>query len=211
MERHGLERVLARNQFYWENYRRLGMIFILLLLLVFALSGFVFYQRVVWPKPKYFATTPDGRPIPVVRLDEPLYADPAAVINWASEAVLAIYALDYVTWRKTLQSIDVFFTPKGYQDFLAALKISTNLEAIKANRQVVSAAVTAPPKLDRAGQLSADVPYSWDLTMSVTITYQNSENEVITQKGIILMRIERASLLRYNEGLAIAQLVLQTN
>ncbi|HXH55101.1 MAG TPA: DotI/IcmL/TraM family protein, partial [Gammaproteobacteria bacterium] len=175
MERHGLERVLARNQFYWENYRRLSKIFVLLLLLIFALSGFVFYQRVAWPKPKYFATTPDGRPISIVRLDAPLYTDPAFVLNWASSAILAIYALDYVTWRYTLQSIDSYFTPKGYQDFLAALKISTNLEAIKAKRQVVSALVTAAPKLNRQGQLSADVPYSWDLQMPLTIVYQNSE------------------------------------
>jgi intracellular multiplication protein IcmL len=211
MDPHGLERVLARNDFYWQNYRRLSTIFILALLLIFVLGGFVFYQRVAWPKPKYFATTPDGRPIPVVRLDEPLYSDSAVVLDWASRAVLAIYALDYVTWRYTLQSVERYFTPKGYQDFLLALKASTNLEAIKAKRQVVSAAITAPPKLDRAGQLSANVPYSWDVTMPVTITYQNSENEIILQKGTILMRIERASLLRYKEGLAIAQLVLQAN
>ncbi len=211
MERHGLERVLARNQFYWENYRRLSMIFVLLLLLIFVLSGFVFYQRVAWPKPKYFATTPDGRPIPIIRLDVPLYQDPTVVLNWASSALLAIYSLDYVTWRYTLQSIDSYFTPKGYQDFLTALKVSTNLEAIKANRQVVSASITAPPKLNRSGQLSADVPYSWDIQMPVTITYQNSEGGIIQQKGMTLMRIERASLLRYKQGLAIAQLVFQTN
>lgn len=211
MERHGLERVLARNQFYWENYRRLSVIFFLLLLLVIVLSGFVFYQRVAWPKPKYFAATPDGRPIAVVRLDVPLYEDVNVVLDWGAHAVTAIYSLDYVTWRYTLQSIDRYFTPKGYQDFLAALKVSTNLEAIKAKRQVVSATITAAPKLNRAGQLSADVPYSWDLQMPVTVTYQNSENEIIQQKGGVLMRVERASLLRYKEGLAIAQLVFQTN
>lgn len=211
MERHGLEHVLARNQFYWQNYRRLSMIFVLLLLLVFILSGFIFYQRVAWPKPKYFATTPDGRPIPVVRLDQPLYQDANFILNWGSRAVLTIYALDYVTWRYTLQSIDGYFTPKGYQDFLVALKVSTNLESIKGNRQVVSASIMAPPKLNREGQLSVDVPYSWDLEMPVTIIYQNSESEVIQQKGMILMRVERASLLRYKEGLAIAQLVFQTS
>ncbi|HXH55170.1 MAG TPA: DotI/IcmL/TraM family protein, partial [Gammaproteobacteria bacterium] len=82
---------------------------------------------------------------------------------------------------------------------------------IKAKRQVVSALVTAAPKLNRQGQLSADVPYSWDLQMPLTIVYQNSEGEVIQQKGMVLMRVERASLLRYKEGLAIAQLVFQTN
>lgn len=209
MERHGLERVLIRNQFYWENYKYLALAAILLLINLLLLVGFICYQRITWPKPKYFATTPDGRPIPVIRLDISYYDDPTVVLDWAKKAVETIYSLDYVTWRKTLQDVEEYFTPKGYQDFLKALKVSTNLDAIKARHQVVSATITATPKLIRQGQLSDDVPYSWDLQMPVTIIYQNSENEVIKQDGTVLMRIERASLLRHKEGIAIAQLVLQ--
>lgn len=209
MERHGLERVLIRNQFYWNNYRYLGLNIVLLLLLIFLLIGFALYQRAIWPKPKYFATTPNGRPILVVRLDEALYSDPTFVLKWAVEAVNAIYSLDYVTWRTVLQNAATYFTPKGYQDFLAALKASTNLEAVKEKRQVVSIVVTGDPTLVRQGQESSDLPYSWDLQMPVTVTYQNSENEVITQIGTILMSIERTSLLRHREGIAISQLVLQ--
>ncbi len=209
MERHGLERVLIRNLFYVENYRRIGLIFVLLCILILALAGFVFYQRLVWPKPQYFATTPDGRPILVIRLDIPIYQDPNFVLNWASNAVKAIYSLDYVTWRTTLQNAEVYFTQKGYHDFLAALKASTNLEAIKAKRQVVSLDITAPPTVSRQGQLTPELPYSWDLQMQVTVTYQNSEQEMLKQIGTLLLRVERASLLRHQEGLAISQLVLQ--
>jgi len=209
MERHGLERVLLRNQFYWENYRALAGTFSLLLFSLLLLAGFALYQRYTWPRPKYFATTPDGRPIPVIPLDLPFYENPAPVQQWASQTVVAIYSLDYVTWRKTLQDAEVYFTPTGYQDFLTALKASNNLEAIKAKKQVVSAEVTAAPTLTRQGQLSSTVPYSWDLQMPVTVTYQNSNNEIIKQVGIILMQVQRASLLRYPNGIAISQLVFQ--
>jgi hypothetical protein len=209
MEGHGLQRVLIRNQFYWENYKYLALAAVFLFLNLLLLAGFIGYQRITWPKPKYFATLPDGRPIPVVRLDIPYYDDAAPVLNWAKKAVEAVYLLDFVTWRKTLQDAEEYFTPKGYQDFLIALKNSTNLEAIKTKHQIVSPTFTGPPKLLRQGQLSYDMPYSWDIQIPVTITYQNSADEVITQDGIISMQIERASLLRHKEGLAVAQLVLQ--
>ncbi len=209
MERHGLERILIRNQFYWENYRYLGLVFALLLLVILMLIGLVIYQKVTWPKPKYFATTPAGIPIPVIRLDIPYYDDETVVTNWVQKAVVAIYTLDYITWRQTLQNAEVYFTTQGYQDFLKALKASTNLEAIKSKRQVVSAQVTGAPQVNRRGQVSSDLPYSWDIQMPITVTYQNSENEVIKQDGTVTVLVERESFLRYKEGLAIAQLVLQ--
>jgi Type-IV b secretion system, inner-membrane complex component len=210
MGSHGLETVLKRNQFYYQNYRLLGLLIFLLGILLLSLLTFSFYQRSAWPKPKYFATTPDGVPIPIVSLDQPLYEDPNAVLNWSARAVIAIYSLDYVNWRKTLQDAEAYFTLTGYQAFLAALQASTNLEAIKAKRQVVSVEIRGAPQLTRQGQLDPTVPYTWDIAMPVTLTYQNSENEVIKQVGTILMQIERTSLLRYKEGIAIAQLVLQT-
>lgn len=209
MQSRGLERVLIRNQFYWQNYRYVGIGVVCLLTLLLLLTGFIFYQKTVWPKPKYFATTPDGQPIQIIRLNEPIYTDPAFVLQWVAKAVVAIYGLDYVTWRTTLQNAEVYFTTAGYQAFLNALQISTNLEAIKAKRQVVSLQVSSTPKLLRQGQINKNLPYSWDIQLPVTVVYQNSENEVIRQIGTILVRVERASLLRHREGIAISQLVLQ--
>lgn len=211
MSRHGIERILVRNEFYRSNYRMLALAFLLTLICILFLIGLVFYQQMVAPKPKYFATTPSGIPIPVVRLDVPYYQDPAIVSGWAEQAVMSVYSLDYVTWRQSLQGVEGYFTTRGYQDFLAALKASTNLEAVKNKKQVVSAAITGASKITRAGQINANEPYSWDIQIPVTITYQNSAGEVIKQVGMVLMLVERASLLRYKDGLAIEQLVLQAS
>lgn len=209
MSRHGLERILLRNQFYWENYRLTALTCAMLLLIILSCLGIIYYQRVIWPKPQYFATTPSGIPIPIVRLDEPYYQDSTAIIEWAKNAITNIYSMDYITWRQALQTAEIYFTPKGYQDFLVALKASTNLEAIKAKRQVVSVSVTGAPQVTRSGQLSSNLPYSWDVQMPVTVTYQNSADEIIKQNATVLMLIERESLLRYKDGIAIEQLVLQ--
>lgn len=209
MASRSLERVILRNHFYWENYRDVGLMIILLGLIIVSLLGFVFYQRVTFPKPKYFATYPDGLPIPIIPLKIPLQSD-AFVFQWAVAAVKGIYSFDYVTYRRSLQNAEEYFTYKGYQDFIKALLVSTNLESVKFYRQVVSADTTSAPVLIRKGQLSSDLPYSWDLQIPMTITYQNSQNQVIKQVGSALIRISRDSTLRHTEGLAIDQLVFQT-
>jgi intracellular multiplication protein IcmL len=206
---HGVERVLMRNLFYEQAYRRLCMAVFLLVVAILLLICLITYQRVAWPKPVYFATHADARPLAVVRLDQPYYEDPNTVVQWTVEAVLAIYSMDYVTWRQSLQNAADYFLPEGYQAFISALKASTNLEAVKAKRQVVSARVVGPATVVRAGQVEEGLPYSWDLKIPLLVVYQNSENEIIQQSGTVFARVERVSLLRYKDGLALSQLILQ--
>ncbi len=207
----GIEQVLRRNLFYEKAYRELCILITLLLGLIVLLTCLITYQRASWPRPVYFATDTGDRPLSIVRLDEPYYQDSNLVLDWATNAVLAIYAMDYVTWRQTLQNAADYFVPAGYQAFMRALQASTNLEAIKAKRQVVSASVTGESSVVRAGQLSPELPYSWDLKIPLLVIYQNSANEIIKQSGTILARVERTSLLRYKDGIAFSQLILQTD
>ncbi len=209
METHGLERILKRNQFYWDNYCHIALVVVFQLILIVVLVGFVFYQRVAWPTPKYFATTPDGRLLPIIRLDKPVYTDPKLVSDWAVKAVIDTYSMDFVTWRQRLQDAQQYFTLGGYREFIQALKASTNLEAIKEMRQVVSIDIEEEPILSREGQVNQNLPYSWDFRIPVLITYENARDLVIKQKGVVLIRVERASFRTYTKGLAIKQLVLQ--
>ena len=205
----GLERVWVRNEFYRQAYRELCIALVLLLSVILFLSGLLVYQRVVSPKPYYFATTPDARPVQVVRLNQPLYEDPNAIIEWTSQAVIDLYSLDYVTWRRSLQNAADYFIPEGYKAFMHALKASTNLEAVKAKRQVVSAGIIDTVKISRQGQLTVGAPYTWDLELPVLVVYQNSTGEMLKQKGTVFARVQRTSLLRYEAGLALTQLILQ--
>lgn len=208
MPEHGLERVLVRNQFYWEAYRRVCILLLLLGIMILALFGFVIYQANTLLESRYFPTTPDGRVIEIVHLTRSLQtAD--FVRDWTVQAILDLYSFDYVTYRQDFQEMQLMFTRKGYTDFMKALVASTNLEAVKANKQVVSSELVGTPQVIREGQLSAVEPYSWDLTIPLLVTYQNSENEIVRQKGTVLVKVERASTLRYEAGIAIAQSVFQ--
>lgn len=209
MKPHGLERILIRNEYYFNSYRRLGIILALLLLLNVGLLGFIWYQWLTRPVPKYFPTLPDGIPITLVPFNKPIHST-EFVVNWAEKSVLALYSFDYVTYRKALQDSQNFFTVKGHAAFVKALYESTNLEAVKAKKQVVSAEIIGATKVVREGHISKDSPYSWDLLVPLEITYQNSENQMNKQRGTVVMRVDRGSTLRYPDGIAIGQLVFET-
>jgi len=209
---HGVERVWARNLYYLHSYHRMVFIFLLILFLIVGLICFSIYLSNTPPTPKYFPTTPDGKPIKMEPLNKPLQTT-EFVENWTIQQVLILYSFDYITYRKALQDASTYFTPLGHMDFISALKASTNLEAVTAKKQVVSSEVTGPAKVTREGQVTPEVPYTWDLEIPLTITYQNSESEkkedIIRQKGAAIVRVSRGSTLRYVDGIAIAQLVFE--
>lgn len=204
--RTSIERVVARNYFYWESYRRLAFSVMGLVLLAVGLLIFIFYQRATFPPPVYFATSPDGKPIPRLSLALPLYNE-AYIISWAEKAILNIYSFDFVNFRRALQDAQIYFTLEGYFDFKNAYQASNNLEAVREKKQVVSAEIRGGSKITEQGVKRGG--YEWRLEVPVTVTYQNSENEVIKQFGRIHMQIERASLLDHPQGLAVSQLILQ--
>jgi len=203
----GLEHILVRNAFYYQHYRGLGLTIALLLFMVVGLLGFILYQYLTPPKPLYFATEPDGRPIPIIPLKESLYT-PDFVLEWARKAVVATYSLDFVTYRQSLQEAQVYFTWKGHADFMEAYRQSNNLEAVKNRKQVVSAEIRGPGQVLSEGLTQAGI-YAWKLSIPVTFVYENSENEIIRQVGTALLTVQRDSLLRHAEGIAISQLVFQ--
>lgn len=203
----GLEIIVKRNEFYRSNYKVISMIIVLQFLIIFGLIGFIYYKYHTRPAPIYFATTPDGIPIQIVPLVEPYVTDDF-VLDWAKKAVVSIYSLDFLTYRKTLQDNSVYFTWIGHAQFLNAYKASNNLEAVREKRQVVSAEITGPGKILYSGVVAGE-PYTWRLMLPVTFTYQNSENEIIKQSGDALLVIQRDSTLRHPEGIAINQLIFE--
>lgn len=52
--------ILARNEFYQKNYRRIVIINLFLFLVICLLVGFLYYQNNGFAIPKYFPTTSDG-------------------------------------------------------------------------------------------------------------------------------------------------------
>lgn len=204
-----LERVVLRNNFYRDNYRRLMVICLGLIVLTGCLGGWAVYEQLNKPAPQYFATTYDGKLIPIIPLSEPSLND-NQLQQWAVEAAVASYSFDYVNYRKSLQESRIYFTKTGYTYFLKALKDSNNLEAVTSKKMIVSATPTGAAIILNKGLIKdgEKTLYRWQVQLPMVINFQ-SETTPITQYVILNMTIVRVSTLESPDGVGIASYVIR--
>ena len=195
---HGIQLVLERNHFYRDRYRlqlrvtavALGLCLILSLLLFWVLSH--------PPAPAYFATTGDGRIIPLAPLKTP-HKTSDAVTQWAAGIARKAYSFDFVHWRAQLSGLEKFFTAQGYQQFLLALKKSGNVQAVR-GRRLVGSAVASPPVIVSEG--TRDDVYTWRIEVPLQVSYVSAE-QTINQSLLVTMLVRRVHTVRNEHGLAV--------
>jgi intracellular multiplication protein IcmL len=198
-----VELVRLRNNFYRDNYRRLVGSLMFLLLIVVVLVGVVFYQIINRPEPKYFATTVDGRIMPLFSLSEPMLS-PGELLHWSHRAAIEAYTYNFVSYRDAMQRLQNQFTPKGWRYYEDALRTARTLEMVIAKKLVVSAVATGTPViLDRA---VINGRYSWKVQIPLLVTYQ-SPNEQTQQPMIVTMIISRVPTVDMPKGIAIVSFV----
>lgn len=205
-----LELVVLRNNFYRDHYRQLMIICLGLISLSVCLLFWGFYERTHKPLPQYFATTYDGKLLPVIPLSQPSLTD-NALLQWATEAAVSAYTFNFVNYRKALQDIRVYFTKNGYQNFIKALKDSNNLDAVQNKKLVVSAVPTGAPVILKKGvynDSSGSSIYSWTVQLPMELEYK-STSEQFRQNIVLIMLITRLSTLESPAGVGITSFVIQ--
>lgn len=204
-----LELVMLRNNFYRDHYRQLMLVCLGLLLLTFCLIFWALYERTHKPPSQYFATTYDGKLIPLIPLSQPSLTD-NALLQWATEAAVASYTFNYVNYRKALQDARIYFTATGYQYFLKALQDSNNLIAVQNKKLIVSAAPTGAPVILKKGLYndgSTTGVFTWDIQLPLEIVFRSAV-DTITQNVVLNMRIVRVPTLESPSGVGIATYVI---
>jgi intracellular multiplication protein IcmL len=201
-----IELVRLRNNFYRDNYRRMVLILLIVLIINLSLVGVVFYQLANRPEPRYFATTADGRIMPLYPLSEPMLA-PAELLQWAHLATIAAYTYNFVNYRDAFQQLQNSFTPDGWSYFESALQSSRQLETVIAKKLVVTAVATGTPVILDQGVISGR--YAWKVQIPILVTYQ-SPNEQTQQPLIVLLTISRVPTVDNPKGIAIVQFVSST-
>ena len=196
--------VALRNQFYKDSQRKVILALLLSILVNFVLGSMLVYIITHPPAPKYFATSINGRITPLFPLNEPNQSD-SAVLQWANQAAIAAFTYNFVNYRDELQASSGFFTADGWDQFLAALQDSNNLDAVKAKKLIVSAVATRAPIILQKGVLNGS--YSWRVQMPILVTYQ-SASEFTQQNNVVTMLITRVSTLNSPRGIGIAQFVV---
>lgn len=180
----------------------------IVLAIALALSGaahlWVVYHP---PQPQYFATTADGRIIPLIPVSEP-YVSPETLVEWASKAVIRAYTLDYVHWREQLNTMRADFTDAGFLNHRQALEDAGTLEAVARRRLVSSVVTSAPPIIVNQGVLADR--YVWKLEIPIAISYEGASKTSPAQRLIAEVLVVRVPTNQLARGIAIHQLITRT-
>jgi intracellular multiplication protein IcmL len=204
MAEDALTAVTLRNTFYRDGQRKIVFILLLSIIVNLLMVSFLFYLVTNPPKPKYFATSINGRITPLYSMNEPNQSD-SAVLQWTNQAAIAAFTYNFVNYRTELQAASEFFTASGWTQFSNALESSNNLDAVKAKKLIVSAVATRAPIILQKGLLNGR--YSWRIQMPILVTYQ-SASEFSQQRNVVTLLVTRIPTLNSPRGIGISQFVV---
>jgi len=187
----GLGTVVVRNEFYRDGYRSLlRLAFIQSLVIIGLLGTNYFVIHIHQPENRYFATTEDGRLIPMLPLNQPNLSTPA-LMSWVAQASTEVMTFGFNDYRRRLQESSRSFTRRGWESFTQALQAARLIEMVEANQQVVTASPQGAPILESEGLVAGR--YQWIIQLPMVLTYQSgaktrSDSLLVT---IVVVRVPR--------------------
>ena len=141
----GLNTVVVRNEFYRDGYRTLLKVaFLEGIAIIFLILAMFYIIKVNQPENRYFATTNDGRLVPMVALNEPNLSTPA-LMSWTAQAATEVMTFGFNDYKRRLQEASRNFTRVGWASFTSALEKSKIMQMVEASQQVVTAAPISAP------------------------------------------------------------------
>lgn len=204
----GIGTVVIRNEFYRDGYRSLLRIAILEAIVILGLIGAMFFViEVHQPENRYFATTEDGRLVPMVALNEPNLSIPA-LMSWSAQASTEVLTFGFNDYKRRLQEASRNFTRVGWASFTAALEKSRIIEMVEANQQVVSASPTSAPVLVEEGLVNGR--YQWQVQIPMVVTYQ-AGSATRSDHLLVSLTIVRVPKLESPNGVGIEQWIASPN
>jgi len=194
--------VIVRNEFYRDGYRTLLRIAVIEAMIILALVGAMYFViDVHQPENRYFATTEDGRLVPMVALSEPNLSIPA-LMSWSAQAATEVMTFGFNDYKRRLQQASRNFTRLGWVSFTSALEKSRIIEMVEANGQVVSAAPASAPILIQEGVVNGR--YQWQVQVPLVVTYQ-AGSSVRDDKMLVTLLLVRVPKLESPNGVGIEQ------
>jgi len=198
-----LDNVVIRNHFYRDGYRTLIKIALFQGIAVVGLIvTFVIFLNIYTPTRTYFATTEDGRVVPMIPLSQANLSRPA-LLSWAAQAASETMTFGFHDYRRRLQESSRHFTRRGWNSFTKALQDSGMIETINDNRQVITAIPRTAPTILAEGLMPNGV-YRWEVEMPMQITYELGSTRRSDAMNIRLV-IVRMPKLESANGVGIEQ------
>ncbi len=203
----GLGRVVIRNEFYRDGYRSLLKMTLIQCVVILGLVGAMYYViKIHQPQHYYFATTEDGRLIPMVPLSQPNLSTPA-LLSWVAQATTEVMTFGFNDYRRRLQESSRNFTKRGWESFTQALQRSRIIEMVEVNQQIITAAPQGAPALN-SEQLVAG-RYQWVVQIPLALTYRSGARTSNTSL-LVTVVIVRVPRLESPNGVGIEQWIAES-
>jgi len=187
----GLGAVVIRNEFYRDGYRSLLKMTLIQSVVILGLIGIMYYVvKVNRPQNLYFATTEDGRLIPMVPLSQPNLSTPA-LMSWVAQATTEVMTFGFNDYRRRLQESSRNFTKRGWESFTQALQRSRIIETVEVNQQILTAAPKGAPVLESEGLIAGR--YQWVVQIPLILTYRSGARTYNTPLlvTVVVVRVPR--------------------
>jgi intracellular multiplication protein IcmL len=201
--RDAVQTIINRNAYYRDGYRLMLKISVLLGIIIMILVG-ALVTLVVTTNVKhvFFATTSDGRIMPIVPLNN-AFISRGDLVSWVADVTKRVMQFGYHDYRLRLQDSAQHFTAEGWQTFTKALKDSRILESVDARKLVVDATIDGAPEVSREGE-DANGVYTWVVKVPMTIKYMGGQAPA-EQRLDVTLTIVRVSTLERPRGIGISQ------
>ena len=189
------------------RYRMSERLFTLLAICVVALLVSVTGNVLLFLKktpPAYFATTSDGRVLPMTSLADPLRSS-RWLLSWASRTAVDALTMDFVNWRRTFVRIQGRFSPQAYNDFVRAFGQGGMKTLVLERQMVVSAVPSSAPIIVATGVLAGR--RAWKIQIPMTVSYANGAGTT-PKHYVVTMMVTRVPTTVSADGVAVTQFVL---
>lgn len=200
----GVEQVIARNESLYSIYRKV----LTLVIIIFIATGInvwsLFFFSAQKTPPAYIPVNSDNRLIELVPLNKPNVSSGAAS-QLALKAIQAVNTYDYINWKTQLQGASVYFTPRGWADYLNLFTATKTMDTVLAQRAIVSVEPTGNPTVVQ-NQVGSNGVYFWQIKIPIKVSYKShvdSLSGVMEQRGIVTMYIVRVPTTQAPDGIAV--------
>lgn len=164
----------------------------LVMLSALCLGQFVFICVLFFSKekPAPVAVNENYQVIEMVPLDQENIAIPG-LLNWSGNVVLESLSLDHDKWRRTLERIQNYFSPKGFESIITQMKTKEWIKNLKNNRILIQCYVTNPPVIEK--QYFIDGKRCWDIQIPFMLSFITPQGESSPREYVCRMTVQRCS------------------
>src|SRR5271165_5758266 len=153
--------------------------------------------------PRYFFTDGKHAPRPVLALDSPI-VDDTQLLEWAVQAILAPYNVDYFNYPTELNTASRRFTLRGWNTFANSFIAQGNFDELKRARLLCHAQSQRAAVIHQTSYVQGALAYQ--VQVPITQTCENV-NQTSTNNLVITALVIRTNDDDHPDGLAIDQLV----